>query len=441
VASQLVYDPENLDTWRSIDVSNQILGRQKGAIEQDYIKSCASRLARLVQILREAFIGLNIPSIGYVTDWLLATLIARENALMIGPPGVAKSEIATSLLKLIGLEPPLRDPNDSQFQSEIRTAIATGNIDYWLEQVQNNNGNQRYFHYLLSRFTQPEELFGPIEINLLKLGILARVNLGLMTGPGVRAAFLDEIFKASSSILNTLLTLSQERMYFNWGGMVKSDLIFTIGASNEMPGGFATGTAGIGTSGEDFQILYAFLDRFPVRLYIPPVEANERGDLRNATLMALNREAERFVTGRDLAAAVFAQAAGTLPVINDILLLGRALMQDRKLRLNPPTLFRESNLSSFDAAFFKLAGSLQDEGTSIEIGRISWTINPRKLRAIYKIALAHALVRQCEDVAAGKTIDLSNDDLYVFKLIWDAQGQQRLVLDMRIDELLPIQGM
>ena len=124
---------------------------------------------------------------------------------------------------------------------------------------------RKYFHCLLSRLTEPEEPFGPVETFLLQRGLLVRVGFGLLARPGVRVAFLDEILKASSCFLNALLTLSQERRSFNWGAMEESGLPLLVGHTNELPGAFGSGR-GVASARNAFQQLHAFLDRFPVRL-------------------------------------------------------------------------------------------------------------------------------------------------------------------------------
>jgi MoxR-like ATPase len=289
---------------------------------------------------------------------------------------------------------------------------------WWEERRARESQQQKYFHYLLSRFTQPEELFGPIEISLLRQGILARVNFGLLTGPGVRAAFLDEVFKASSSILNTLLTLTQERQYFNFGGMVQSDLLMLIAASNELPGGFLTGSYGAGSGLEDFQTLYAFLDRFPIRLLIPVMSGTKKiastsqdtngstTELEEATRRAINRERQRFTTG-----ANFHARGGEMPCINDLLLLGRACMQQAESPL-PAT-----DQIKFFTTFMKIATHLQPQGTKAQESIVTWTISPRKLKALYKVGVAHALVRSPHSSVVS---ELNDKDLRVFDLIWDS---------------------
>jgi hypothetical protein len=249
-----------------------------------------------------------------------------------------------------------------------------------------------------------------------------------LTGAGVRAAFLDEVFKASSTILNTLLTLTLERLHFNWGGMVKSDLVMLVGASNELPGGFASGTFGLGASGEDFATLYAFLDRFPLRLPIPLVSGTSPGrlstdsDLARATKVALAREARRFSCGEHFDFS----SDGAFTSVNDLLLLGRCMLeQDHWPDQADVGLFDRRRLDRFKDAFLQTASALQCGATQTEISRVSWTISPRKLKALYKIALAHAVV--VDDNFAGSAQVVSGPsahDLHVFDYIWDSPVAQ-----------------
>lgn len=148
---------------------------------------------------------------------LLAAL-AGEHILLIGPPGTAKSELARRL----------------------HTAFA----------------DARYFERLLTRFTVPEELFGPLSIRALEEDRYERHTEGFL--PTASIAFIDEVFKANSAILNALLTLLNEREFDNGAGRMHCPLISVLGATNEVP--------------ED-EIADAFFDRFLVRLPVQPVSA------------------------------------------------------------------------------------------------------------------------------------------------------------------------
>lgn len=154
---------------------------------------------------------------------LIASL-AGEHLLMVGPPGTAKSLIARRL----------------------HLAFAQSS----------------YFERLLTRFTVPEELFGPLSIKGLEEDRYERLTLAYL--PKASIAFLDEIFKANSAILNSLLTLLNEREFDNGTHRDKTPLIAVIGASNELP---------------DNEELDALFDRFLLRLHVGPVSKDAFADL------------------------------------------------------------------------------------------------------------------------------------------------------------------
>ena len=157
---------------------------------------------------------------------LLAAL-AGEHVLLIGPPGTAKSALARRLQQAFPGAP--------------------------------------YFERLLTRFSTPEELFGPLSLKALEDDRYERLTEGFLPTAGI--AFLDEVFKANSAILNALLTLLNEREFDNGTQRVKTPLVAVVAASNEVP---------------TDEALLAFYDRFLVRMPVSPV-----GDAAFATLLAL----------------------------------------------------------------------------------------------------------------------------------------------------------
>ncbi|HBQ20162.1 MAG: AAA family ATPase [Sandaracinaceae bacterium] len=125
---------------------------------------------------------------------MLVAAIAGEHMVLIGPPGTAKSALIRLFAKLV---------------------------------------DATYFEYLLTRFTEPNEIFGPIDIQAFRTGNYQRRMDGML--PQSEIVFLDEVFKANSAILNSLLSVLNERVYTVGGTVHKTPLISAFGASNEVP--------------------------------------------------------------------------------------------------------------------------------------------------------------------------------------------------------------
>ena len=109
----------------------------------------------------------------------------------------------------------------------------------------------RYFQWLLTKFSTPEELFGAVSLRALENDEYRRVTTNKL--PEAHIAFLDEIFKANSSILNAILTVMNERRFHNGRDLVEVPLISLFGATNELP------------EDDELQALY---DRFLVRFVV-----------------------------------------------------------------------------------------------------------------------------------------------------------------------------
>ncbi|MDP3278301.1 MAG: AAA family ATPase [Deltaproteobacteria bacterium] len=154
---------------------------------------------------------------------LILSVLAGEHIALIGPPGTAKSALVRSFAQLI---------------------------------------DSRYFEYLLTRFTEPNELFGPVDIPAFREGVYRRRIEGML--PEAEVVFLDEIFKSNSAILNALLTVLNERKFSNGSQIIDVPLLSVIGASNEVP--------------QD-ESLTAIFDRFLLRVKSDPLDAYHFNDL------------------------------------------------------------------------------------------------------------------------------------------------------------------
>lgn len=126
---------------------------------------------------------------------VLRALLAGEHVLLLGPPGTAKSAtIVEFMRRILGAN---------------------------------------YFEVLLTKFSAPEEVFGPVSIQKLQQDKFERAVDGYL--PWAHVGFVDEVFKANSAILNSLLTLMAERKYKLGTQNIQAPLVSLVGASNETP--------------------------------------------------------------------------------------------------------------------------------------------------------------------------------------------------------------
>lgn len=155
---------------------------------------------------------------------LLLAAFCGEHLLLLGPPGTAKSELGRRL-----------------------SAVC---------------GGASFFERLLTRFSVPEELFGPLSMRGLENDQYVRQTEGYL--PTATVAFIDEVFKANSAILNSLLTILNERLFDNGNQRTKVPLLCLVGASNELP------------ESEELDALY---DRFLLRSSVEQVSAGSLASL------------------------------------------------------------------------------------------------------------------------------------------------------------------
>lgn len=210
------------------------MGKAKEANVAQLQQHHAEKLQALRAEMRAAFVERN----GEI-DGALTALLAGEHVLLLGSPGTAKSALAEILCESLS--------------------------------------DATYFEYLLTKFTTPEELFGPMSVKGLQEDRFRRVTRARL--PEAHVAFLDEIFKANSSILNALLTLANEREFDNDGARTKTPLETIVGASNELP-----------ESG-DLEALY---DRFMFRYWLSYIA--DRGNMKSMLLSPEPKTTVRITT-------------------------------------------------------------------------------------------------------------------------------------------------
>jgi MoxR-like ATPase len=286
--------------------------------------SLAARLGGLAQTLQQRFLGKD-----EVIRLLLVSAIAGEHAVLIGPPGTAKSALIRTFARLI---------------------------------------HARYFEYLLTRFTEPNEIFGPVDIGAFREGRYERRTEGML--PDAEIVFLDEVFKSNSAILNALLTLLNERRYTSGSQVMGCPLISAFGASNEVP---------------TDDTLTAIYDRFILRI-------------RNENLDAYHFQ-DLLQKGLELE---LAQSSGEP---------GPALVSARELADAQRDLLRTTR---YDDEFFSLY-----KGIVFQIRAEGVTLSDRRVVKLLKLFAASAYLDGRTRPDAG--------DLFVLKHVWNTEDQSQIL--------------
>jgi MoxR-like ATPase len=271
---------------------------------------------------------------------LLVTLVAGEHMLIVGPPGTAKSAMVRHLARLI---------------------------------------DARYFEYLLTRFSEPNEIFGPIDIKAFREGTYVRRVEAML--PDADIVFLDEIFKSNSAILNSLLSILNERRFFTGSASLKVPLSSLYGATNEVPNDDALG---------------AVFDRFLVRASSENLDSFHFHGLVERGLAA---EVEALRDGNGPGAA--ADAPRPLVTLAEIRTLKACLAR----QLTFP--------EEFIARYKGLVFQIRSEGV---------TLSDRRVVKLLKLFAASALVD------GRPTVD--DGDFFVLRHVWNSVDQIALVDDI-----------
>ncbi len=175
----------------------------------DTLASAAERLQSVITTAGRGLVGREV-----AVQLVMLAAVAREHALLVGPPGTAKSEAVRRVARGLG---------------------------------------GRYFEYLIGRFTEPAEIFGPVDLKRLREGVVETQTAGML--PEADVAFLDEVFLGSTAILNTLLGVLNERTFRRGHTALLCPLRVCVGATNALP--------------ED-PLLAAFADRFLIHVFLEP---------------------------------------------------------------------------------------------------------------------------------------------------------------------------
>lgn len=298
------------------------LDSTSGALESP--RSAAWDMARklqddVLQPIKAAFVGKD-----EVVDLMGVCLVGGENLFLHGPPGTAKSALVREMAMRI-----------------------EGNV----------------FDYLLTRFTEPNELFGPFDIRKLREGELITNTEGML--PEASLVFLDELLNANSAVLNSLLMVLHERVFRRGRETRKLPLLMVVGASNRLP--------------ED-DALNALFDRFLLRVRCENVPQEMLPDVLAAGWRLDQRNMDNVAT--------------------------MTVDQVRQVNALVPSV----ELSGVLPAFVELVNRLRHAGIPI---------SDRRAVKLQRAIAASAVV--CGREAAQPT------DLWVLRYIWDTEEQQEIL--------------
>jgi MoxR-like ATPase len=277
--------------------------------------------------MKQAFVGKD-----EVIDLLGVCLVARENLFLHGPPGTAKSALVRELARRI---------------------------------------DGRVFDYLLTRFTEPSEIFGPFDIRRLREGDLVTNTEGML--PEAALVFLDELLNANSAILNSLLLVLNERVFRRGRETRPLPTLMVVGASNRLPEDDALG---------------ALFDRFLLRVHCDNVAPEELAHVLVAGWkLDVQQDGDRATIG-----------------VDDVQGLQRLLPQADFTEVRPH--------------YVELIHRLRHAGIAV---------SDRRAVKLQRLLAASALV-------CGR-LEVNRTDVWVLRYIWDTEEQQDVLASIVDDAL------
>ncbi len=350
----------------------------------------------LMKLASRFLAELESPFIGRHEEALIITLalMSGEHVVLIGEPGTAKSAMARRSADLL---------------------------------------NARFFKYLLTKFTEPSELFGPLDINALRRGAYRRITTGKL--PEAEIAFLDEIFNANSAVLNSILSVMQERVLYDGYTEIRVPLWALVGASNRVP---------------EEPELEALYDRFLFRQNVKPLDEESWDSLLDASWkleMGAVPAAQKIMSMEDLKAINELMYKVDLTPVKSKLLRLFMIMNEKELHVSDR---RKGKILKAIAAHALLEGRLQ--ATESDLIVLKYTV-PRDIDDFEKVntilveelKTKERILRELDEIAnnvksAEKSIkELEAFDprlLDIYKNLKVAKGKiQNLVQDVEDEEV------
>jgi len=330
------------------------------------VQAAVGRAQALAKAVRARFVDKDD-----VVDLMVLAMAAQEPLLLVGEPGTGKSDLVVQFCAAMGVR-----RQDPEAWEEDAAAPPPG------------KGAARpaetYFERLLTPYTEPDEIFGPVRIRtLLEEERLVRRGEGMLQRATV--AFLDEIFKANSAILNSLLGILNERRYHPAGRPVAVPLVTLFAATNHLP---------------DSPDLVALLDRFPLRVESRPVPPHA---LPRLLRLGMEREDDRL---RDRDAGGGAPPTPLASVADFRLIHRVAVAAALKSSMD---LAKSGPQSPFERDFVRRIRAIRDEDLC--------RLNDRRVVKLWKLMHARAVLDGRHSAA--------DEDFVLLRHGWDDPSHER----------------